>query len=86
MEEYIVCNKCGGRTRKNSNSQLYCPCCAYRVKLEKAKRLAHKKRMEKEGTLGPHPILKRDGSINIRAEQKAIRKEMERLGLRRKNG
>lgn len=83
MEDFIVCGKCGGKTEKNSNAQQYCPHCAYVRNLEKANMAAHAKRMKEEGTLGPHPIYKKNGKLNIRAEHNAVLKEMKRLGLRK---
>lgn len=79
------CAKCKEKIQLTNNKQKYCKDCAYIVHLEKAKSLANQKRQRKEGTFGPNPIKKKNGSINIKAEQNAIQKELKRLGLRRKH-
>jgi len=78
----IICAHCKQKTPKNSNSQKYCPSCAYNKKLETKKSYQNKKRQKEDGTFGAHPIRNKAGKINFKAEHKAILKEMVRLGLR----
>jgi len=52
------------------------------VQLERKRCFAARKRQKETGTLGPHPIRDKNGTVNVNAERKAILKEMIRLGLR----
>lgn len=82
MEKF--CARCKEKIQSVSNKQKYCRDCAYVIHLEKSKLAVNKKRQREEGAFGPKPIKKKDGSINIKAEQKAILREIKRLGLRTK--
>lgn len=68
-----------------SNKQKYCKDCAFVVHLEQMRHAAKKKRQLTTGTFGSNPIKRKDGTINYRAEHKAIQREMVKLGLRGKH-
>jgi len=78
-----ICAKCNIKTI--NNKQKYCKNCAYIVQLERKKKFINDKRKKEKGTFGPNPIKGKNGAINFDAEQKAILKEMRRLGLRKKH-
>lgn len=83
MTVWIHCDKCGIRIKKVVHNHKYCKSCAYKVYLEKML-LRQKKHCSKiASALGPHMRYKEDGEPDFKAEHKAIKKEMKRLGLRK---